>query len=101
MNYKASCANCKMKMSRWHLCTETTLFYRCRGCGTRMTLTSGSWVVTFAAIALVIGCYFLYREGVLSRSVAIAFILTLLIMAIWLSPHFLSFKVAPPKTSQP
>jgi hypothetical protein len=66
-----------------------------------MKLTRRSWVATFVAIALVIGCYFLFRGKVLSESVAIALMIMFLVSVIWLSPYILSFQAAAAKTRGP
>jgi hypothetical protein len=59
-----------------------------------MRVSFGGWVATFAGIALVIGCYFLYRGNALSRPVAIALILVQLVAVTWVSPYILPMQLA-------
>jgi hypothetical protein len=94
MHYKAACPSCETKVSRWILCSELTIYYRCRGCGMRMRVSSRGWVATFAGIVLVAACYFLYRDLAVSKAAAIGLILVQLALAIGLAPYVLPMQLA-------
>jgi ribosomal protein L37AE/L43A len=97
MRHKATCPSCGAKIARRRLYSEVTIYYRCHGCGARMRVSFGGWLATLAAMALVAGCYFLYRDGLFSRHVSIALMIVIVGMVTWLFPYILPMQLASSK----
>jgi ribosomal protein L37AE/L43A len=97
MRYKARCPSCGEKVARRRLFSELKIYNRCHACSARLRVSFAGWVATFAAMALMAGCYFLYRDGLFSKHVAIALIVVITGVVTWLFPYILPMQLASSK----
>ena len=87
MNYKFSCPACGTRLSRRHIFSTVTLDYRCRSCGAKFRLSAMGWVICFGVIALQLVCFALSLKQILSPFTAIALLLVICGLALWLLPY--------------
>ncbi len=88
MNYKFSCPSCGRRTSRWHIFLEPVIYHRCRGCGARFRTTLSGWLATCAVVALQVAYFILARRRVIAPYQAIALVVGICGLAIWLLPYF-------------
>jgi hypothetical protein len=100
MKFKFSCPSCGKRPSRWRLCVEPVIYYRCRSCGAKFRTTASGWAAVSAVVALQAICYVLYRTRVVSPYAAISFVVIITAMAVWFMPYFMPAKLQPSPDSE-